>query len=30
MSEMKYRKAGGYPPYNYLIALIFYGRKMML
>ncbi|MGB4613579.1 MAG: primosomal protein N' [Erysipelotrichaceae bacterium] len=27
MSEMKYRKAGGYPPYNYLIALIFYGRK---
>lgn len=27
MNEMKYRKAGGYPPYNYLIALIFYGRK---
>ncbi len=26
-SEMAYRKAGGYPPYNYLIALIFYGRN---
>ncbi len=26
-SEMAFRKAGGYPPYNYLIALVFSGRK---
>ena len=25
--EMEYRKAGGYPPYNYLISLVFIGRK---
>lgn len=25
--EMMYRKAGGYPPYNYLISVVFSGRK---